>query len=157
MIAPRKCNDLNEQNIPQMNGTTNSNSNSNSGHTISYLTALSNIDDEIHMYTSHLRELREKRHKIASALVASVNSTHNNASWQLDRGVTYTYCKTKQYQSLTFDYIEQCIGAIVRNKEHVTQLMNHIRMSRAITVTPVIRRHPLKVEPSTGKKRNDPN
>jgi hypothetical protein len=50
-----------------------------------------------------------------------------------------TFCEKNEYQTLTFGYIEKCLGEIIE-KDKVSIIMKHLRDKREVKVSNELRR-----------------
>lgn len=49
-------------------------------------------------------------------------------------------CEETSYQTLTYGYVEKCLGEIITDAEHVKHIMNYLKSKREVTKTMVLRR-----------------
>jgi hypothetical protein len=49
-------------------------------------------------------------------------------------------CEKREYQSLSFSYIERCLTKLVKDPAHVAKIVDYLRDNRGSTVVPIIRR-----------------
>ena len=54
--------------------------------------------------------------------------------------VNYDYMKKKDYSSITFGYIEQCLAKLISDKKQVDYIIKYLKDNREITTNSEIKR-----------------
>jgi len=98
------------------------------------------VDTQLKRIGEKTRELREKRATLNTEVCGYIK----------DRGLEHTkitisdgelkVCEKREYAPLTFTYIEECLGKMVENQEHVAYMMQYLKEHRAIKTSSDIRR-----------------
>jgi Mg2+ and Co2+ transporter CorA len=99
------------------------------------------LDNQIKNYNEKLRELRDKRDNIEEKL--SQHAKNNNL---LDSTIKTSDGKLKFVNSkitspLSFKYLEKSLGEIIKNREQVTTIINHIKNNRECKVISELKRY----------------
>jgi hypothetical protein len=100
------------------------------------------LDDELRGVQEHVRELRDTRNDIATALHQYVE-THQqirDATINISDG-RLKFIQTQNTQSLTFKFLEECLTEIIPNKTTTEQIMTHIKNKRTVKTIPDIKRY----------------
>jgi len=89
-----------------------------------------NIDNQIKQYLSKIKELRERKVKLEQSLIqhASTNNLTNSIIPINDGKIKFV--NSKITSSLTFKYLEQSLEEVIKNKEQLNIIINHIKQNR---------------------------
>jgi len=88
------------------------------------------IDDEIKQLNTSLREKREQRNKVLSDII------HHKTSNGLDnKTIKYNnqmlkFTVTRQYQSITYDFLQSCLTELIDEPDQVDLMMKYIKDKR---------------------------
>jgi hypothetical protein len=90
------------------------------------------IDRQLKTIHEKTKELREKKHQSAETICQFMteNPIYKNKI-VITGGELRVYDK-KEYSPLTFQYIEECLGDLISDKEHVETILQHIKSKRTV-------------------------
>lgn len=86
--------------------------------------------------TKHIREMKTKLTRDIHSYMKTNNITTNIGISDGELRVFYR----KDYQPLTFYYIEKCLSEIINDKSHVEFIIKYLKEKREISTTPDIKR-----------------
>ena len=99
------------------------------------------IEKELKQANEHIRTLRESKHALTKHICEWLNEKDMaNRPIRVSDGELRFYEK-KEYQPITFGYVEDSLGKIISDKKQVDFIMNYLRENREITVSKDIRRN----------------
>jgi hypothetical protein len=99
------------------------------------------IDSQIKLINEKVKKARETQHKILDEINTYVSENKiENTKIEISDGELRFYEK-KEYQPITFGYLEDSLGKIISDKKQVDFIMNYLRENREITVSKDIRRN----------------
>jgi hypothetical protein len=99
------------------------------------------IDSQIKLINEKVKKARETKHKILDEINTYVNENKiENTKIEISDGELRFYEK-KEYQPITFGYVEDSLGKIISDKKQVDFIMNYLRENREIKVSKDIRRN----------------
>jgi hypothetical protein len=99
------------------------------------------IDSQIKLINEKVKKARETKHKILDEINTYVSENKiENTKIEISDGELRFYEK-KEYQPITFGYLEDSLGKIISDKKQVDFIMNYLRENREITVSKDIRRN----------------
>ncbi len=93
------------------------------------------FDNQLKRLNEQTKQLREKRSILSNAIVK-----HAPASAVKISDGTLKFVNTRVVEPLTFKYLEGALAGIVKNEQHVKQIMEHIKANREVTVLREIKR-----------------
>ena len=97
-------------------------------------------DNKIRSATTEMKTWRSERDAIESQVCNYMLQKGINTK-KIDTGDSViTFCEQNDYQSLTYGYVEKCLGEIITDSEHVKHIMNYLKSKRQITKSNVLRR-----------------
>jgi len=98
------------------------------------------LDTHMKIVNEKLKKAREMKHTLLDNIVRYVESNQlESTKIEISDGELRFYEK-REYQPITFTYIEECLGKLISDKKQVECIINHLRENREITVTTDIRR-----------------
>jgi hypothetical protein len=99
------------------------------------------IDSQIKLINEKVKKAREIKHKLLDEINTYV-SEHKieHTKIEISDGELRFYEK-KEYQPITFGYVEECLGKIISDKKQVDFIINYLKENREITVSKDIRRN----------------
>ncbi len=96
------------------------------------------LDNRIRKANTELKNWRSERDTIESQVCAYMQQ---KGSKRIDTGDSVvTFCEHNEYQTLTYGYVEKCLGEIIADQEHVKHIMNYLKSKREINKTTGLRR-----------------
>jgi TusA-related sulfurtransferase len=99
------------------------------------------IDSQIKLINEKVKKARTLKNKILEEITTYASKNNiENTKIEISDGELRFYEK-KEYQPITFGYIEECLGKIIHDKKQVEFIINYLRENREITVTKDIRRN----------------
>jgi hypothetical protein len=93
------------------------------------------IDNQLKRLNEQTKMLREKR----TALSNSITKNATTSSVKISDG-TLRFVNTRVPEPLTFKYLEKALAGIIKNEQHVKQILDHVKANREVTVVPEIKR-----------------
>lgn len=102
------------------------------------------LDNQLKEYSEKCKIIREKKKDVMQSLYSQADS--NNL---LDTTIAISdgqlkFHRIKQQQSLTLNYIEECLHDCISNESTVENIMLHIKQSREVVFREDIKRIPNK-------------
>ena len=99
------------------------------------------IDSQIKLINEKVKKARETKHQLLDEITAYVSENNiEHTKIEISDGELRFYEK-KEYQPITFGYVEDSLGKIISDKKQVDFIMNYLRENREITVSKDIRRN----------------
>jgi len=99
------------------------------------------LDNEIKTLNNRLKLVRERKHQLEERLYE--HEVSKDYSVRISDGIL-KFTNTKIAAPLTFKYIEQTLGEIIKNKEQMTTILSYLKSKREIKIVPEIKRILLK-------------
>ena len=93
------------------------------------------IDNQLKRLNEQTKLLREKRNALTTTIIKQATTP----TVKISDG-TLKFVNTRVPEPLTFKYLEKSLAGIIKNEQHVKQILDHIKGSREITVVPEIKR-----------------
>lgn len=98
------------------------------------------LDNKIRSATTEMKTWRSERDAIENRVCEYMQQKGINNK-KIDTGDSViTFIEQKDYQGLTYGYVEKCLGEIISDSEHVTHIMNYLKSKREITKSNALRR-----------------
>lgn len=98
------------------------------------------IDSQIKLINEKVKKAREIKNQLLENIIKYADSNDaNNTKIEISDGELRFYDK-REYQPITFSYIEESLGKIINDKKQVEYIMDHLRENREITISKDIRR-----------------
>ena len=98
------------------------------------------LDSQIKTVNDKIRKARELKTQLLNNIVEYVESNKLEATKiEISDGELRFYEK-REYQPITFTYIEESLGKLIADKKQVDCIMNYLRENREITLSTDIRR-----------------
>jgi hypothetical protein len=106
------------------------------------------FDNEIKTLNNRVKILREKKNQLEEQLFDNFDlSNSKDFSIHISDGLL-KFTNTKITNPLTFKYIEQTLGEIIKNKEQLTIILSYLKTKRETKIVPEIKRIILKTRES---------
>ena len=97
------------------------------------------LDNEHKALNNRLKLVRERKHQLEEQF-ASLNPLSNkDISIRISDGIL-KFTKTKITAPLTFTYIKQTLGEIIKNKEQMETILSYLKSKRETKLVPEIKR-----------------
>ena len=98
------------------------------------------IDNQVKILNTELRELRMKRNNISDHIVSFVDTNNlDKAVIEISDG-SLKFGTTKQTSPITLKFIKKCLNECINNEESVEQLIDYIKYKRDIKMKSDIKR-----------------
>jgi hypothetical protein len=98
------------------------------------------IDTQIKAVNEKIRKARELKNQLLNNIVGYVES-HKMESTKIEiSDGELRFYEKREYQPITFTYIEESLGKLIADKKQVDCIMEYLRENREITVSTDIRR-----------------
>ena len=99
------------------------------------------IDSQIKLINEKVKVARSTKHKLLEEINTYVSEMKiENTKIEISDGELRFYEK-KEYQPITFGYVEESLGKIISDKKQVEYIMNYLKENREVTVSKDIRRN----------------
>ena len=99
------------------------------------------VDNQLKVLNEKVKELREKRHQLSENITTTANNRNMlNSTVQISDG-KLRFVNTKVQQPLTFKYVEQSLGEIIKNEQQLKQIMDHLKKNRDTKIVQEIKRY----------------
>jgi hypothetical protein len=99
------------------------------------------IDSQIKLINEKVKKARETKHKLLDEINTYVGENKiENTKIEISDGELRFYEK-KEYQPISFGYVEDSLGKIISDKKQVDFIMNFLRENREVSVSKDIRRN----------------
>jgi hypothetical protein len=86
------------------------------------------IDNQSKLINEKTREIRNKKNELLSEISEYVKKNNiQNKTIEITDGSLKFYEK-KEYSGLTYSYIEESLGKIIQDKNHVDHIMNYLHL-----------------------------
>ena len=93
------------------------------------------IDNQLKRLNEQTKQLREKRTALSNTIIKQATTS----TVKISDG-TLKFVNTRVPEPLTFKYLERALAGIIKNEQHVKQILDHVKANREITVVPEIKR-----------------
>jgi hypothetical protein len=98
------------------------------------------LDTQLKMIGDKTKVMREERHHLGKTICKyMIDNNMQNKKIGIHDGDLKIYEK-KEYTPLSFSYIEECLGEIIEDKDHVEYIIQHLRDSRETKIVHDIKR-----------------
>ena len=99
------------------------------------------IDSQIKLINEKVKKARTLKNQLLEEIITYASKNNiENTKIEISDGELRFYEK-KEYQPITFGYVEESLGKIIHDKKQVDYIMNYLRENREITVSKDIRRN----------------
>ena len=98
------------------------------------------LDSQLKLINERTKQIREMKHRITDEICETmISRNHQDKPIQISDGYLKIYEK-KEYQPLTYGYVEDTLNKVIKNKDHVSQIIKLLKDNREITTTYDIRK-----------------
>ena len=99
------------------------------------------IDSQIKLINERVKKAREIKHGLLEEINTYVTENNiENTKIEISDGELRFYEK-KEYQPITFGYLEDSLGKVISDKKQVDFIVNYLRENREIKISKDIRRN----------------
>jgi len=99
------------------------------------------IDSQIKLINEKIKKARELKHQLLKNISNYVSENNlEQTKIEISDGELRFYDK-REYQPITFKYIEESLGKILLDKKQVEYILNYLRENREVIVSKDIRRN----------------
>ena len=96
-------------------------------------------DSQLKMLSDKTKQIRDIKQQLTENICTYVEENNINKKIQISDGELRIYEK-KEYSTLTFSYLEDCLEKIIQNREHVDFILQYVRDNRETETNFDIRR-----------------
>jgi seryl-tRNA synthetase len=98
------------------------------------------LDNQLKLLTNKTKEVREKRNEVEQNITnyASANNL-SNATVKISDG-KLKMSTTKITEPLTFKYLENTLGGVIKNELQIAQIIEYLKQKRTVKIIPEIKR-----------------
>ena len=98
------------------------------------------LDNKIRATSQELKTMRSQKSEVGST-ICNFMKTKGLENKKIEIGdSTVSFYEKNEYPSLTFGYIEKCLGEIISDKEKVATIVKHLKDKREIKKSNDLRR-----------------
>ena len=98
------------------------------------------LDNKIRAANQELKEMRSQKTKIGST-ICEFMKTKGLENKKVDTGDSIiSFYEKNEYSTLTFAYIEKCLGELISDKDKVLHIIKHLKDKREIKKSNDLRR-----------------
>jgi len=99
------------------------------------------IDNQLKVLNEKTKELREKKNTKEESILNYVRTNKlSNAVVNISDG-KLKFVTTKQTPTLTLKFVENCLSKCIKSENQVKQIVNYIKETREVKLTPDIKRY----------------
>lgn len=88
------------------------------------------IDDEIKTINASLREKRDQRNRLLSSIIQHKSDNGLEGKYIKYNNQTLKFTVTRQYQTITYDFLKTCLSDLIEDDEQVEVMMKYIKEKR---------------------------
>lgn len=98
------------------------------------------LDNKIRASNAQIKEMRNQRDQLSSS-ICNLMKTNGWQNKKINTGDSIiTYCERNETSSLTFTYLEKCLGEIIPEKDKVQQIIKYLKDKREVKRVTDLRR-----------------
>ena len=98
------------------------------------------LDNQLKQLNEKTKELRDKRNVLEQSITSYANNNNlSNTTVQITDG-KLKFTTAKISEPLTFKYLENTLGEVIKNESQVKVIMEHIKQKRNVKIVPEIKR-----------------
>jgi hypothetical protein len=99
------------------------------------------LDSQLKIVNEKTRIMRETKAELNSKICSFVNDNSiNHKHIEISDG-TLKFYKRKEYEPLTYGYLEKSLQKIIPNQKHIEHILTHLKENRGVVVHDDIRRN----------------
>jgi len=92
------------------------------------------LDQQLQLMNEKSKKIREMKSQMTANISEYVRSNNLKTNIGISNGELRIYEK-KDYQPLTYTYVEKSLNAVIKDKSHVDYIMKYLKDNREITIT----------------------
>lgn len=97
-------------------------------------------EQQLKLVTDKAKQIRESKNTTAE-FICQYMDTHGLSQNKIKiTDGELKICEKKEYSSLTYAYVEECLAKIITEKENVEFIMDYLKQNREIKITHEIRK-----------------
>ena len=96
-------------------------------------------DSQLKLLSEKTKQIRDIKQQLTDNICTYVHTNNINKKIVISDGELRIFEK-KEYSTLTFSYLEECLENIIQNREHIDYIIQYIRDNREIETNFDIRR-----------------
>jgi len=98
------------------------------------------LDNQLRVLNVRVKEIRDNRNTLTQQIHQYVEDNNlDYPSIEISDG-ELILCEKREYSSLSFTYIEQCLSKLIKEPSHVERILSTLRENRDCYLVPDIRR-----------------
>ena len=97
------------------------------------------IDEKLRIINEKTKHIREMKTKLTRDIHSYMKTNNITTNIGISDGELRVFDR-KDYQPLTFYYIEKCLSEIINDKTHVEFIIKYLKEKREVSTTPDIKR-----------------
>ena len=97
------------------------------------------LDDKLRIINEKTKHIREMKTKLTKDIHSYMKINNMTTNIGISDGELRVFDR-KDYQPLTFSYIEKCLSEIINDKSHVEFIIKYLKEKRVVSTTPDIKR-----------------
>ena len=99
------------------------------------------VDSQIKLINEKVKKAREMRNMLLENITTYVQTNNiENTKIEISDGDLKFYEK-REYQPITFGYVEECLGKIISDKKQVEYIIHYLKEHREVKISKDIRRN----------------
>lgn len=97
------------------------------------------LDTQLKIVNEKTKKMRELKSTITKQICDYIDTNKLRTTIDLNDGELRIYEK-REYSPLSYSYIEECLGKIIKNPDHIAYIIRYLKDNREIKITHDIRR-----------------
>lgn len=97
------------------------------------------LDEKLRIINEKTKNIREMKTKLTRDIHSYMKTNNITTNIGISDGELRVFDR-KDYQPLTFSYIEKCLSEIINDKSHVEFIIKYLKGKREVSTTPDIKR-----------------
>jgi hypothetical protein len=99
------------------------------------------MDNQIKLIHEKVKKAREVKSDLMEKIIKYADENHiTNTRIEISDG-ELRFCDKKDYQPISFGYVQECLGKIIADKKQVDYILDYLRENRRVTVSKDIKRN----------------
>jgi len=97
------------------------------------------LDQQLQLMNEKSKKIREMKSQMTANISEYIRSNNLKTNIGISNGELRIYEK-KDYQPLTYTYVEKSLNAVIKDKSHVDFIIKYLKDNREITISSDIKR-----------------
>ena len=97
------------------------------------------MDSQLKILKEKTIQIRDMKHQCTEDICNYVEENQINPKIEISDGELKIYEK-KEYSTLTYSYLEDCLDKMISNRDHVDQILQYLKENREVVTSFDIRR-----------------